>query len=119
MPVVHHRRIPEHWAVLCGQNPPDDFGFKTDRLQIIYNCASEPWTDEEAHAHGESDEVYIVLEGAMSIQISGRTVSVQAGELLCVPAGTVHQLVDVKTPVRSLVIRSPSVNDKLFATAEG
>ena len=55
----------------------------------------------------------------MAIAISGRTVSVQAGEVLCVPAGTVHQLVDVTTPVKSFVIRSPSVNDKLAATVEG
>lgn len=118
MPVIHHRKIPTHWAVLCGQNPPDNFGFKTDRLQIIYNCTSTPWTDEAVHAHSESDEVYIVLEGAMSIEISRHIVSVQAGEFLCVPAGTPHQLVDVTTPTRSFVIRSPSVNDKLIATAD-
>lgn len=69
--------------------------------------------DEVAYAHAQSDEVYIVLEGVMVIKVEQELVGVCAGELLCVPAGTPHQLVSVIAPVKSFVIRSPSVNDKL------
>jgi mannose-6-phosphate isomerase-like protein (cupin superfamily) len=109
-----HRKVPDHWTLVAGKSPPDDFGFKSDRLQIIYNNTSESWHDESSHAHADSDEVYIVLEGVMSIEVGEKVIDVRAGEVLCVPAGVFHRLVVVATPVKSLVIRSPSVNDKVF-----
>ena len=121
MPAIHHRKLPLelpiHWALLCGRAPPDDLAFHTNKLQIIYNNAAAPWRDEAPHAHSESDEVYIVQEGAMVIAIDGELIVVDAGEFLCVPTGTIHQLVEVRTPHKSFVIRSPSVNDKVNVSA--
>lgn len=113
---VHHRTLPDHWALICGRDPPDAYAFKSENLQIIYNNTSVPWSDETPHAHAASDEVYIVLEGTMVVQVEQEQVNVGAGELLCVPAGTSHQLVSVGVPVRSFVIRSPSINDKVLPT---
>jgi mannose-6-phosphate isomerase-like protein (cupin superfamily) len=66
-----------------------------------------------AHAHRESDEIYIVLEGPMVIAANAELFTVAAGEVLCVPAGTAHQVIRVEVPHRSLVLRSPSVDDKM------
>ncbi len=104
-----------HWALLCGSEPSSDFAFKSRHLQVIYNNTSIPWTDESAHAHAESDEIYIVQEGVMTIDVGGVRVEVKAGEFLCVPAGTFHQLVEVVIPVKSFVVRSPSVKDRITA----
>lgn len=124
MTAAHHRKLPDrcnppdHWALVCGRSPPNDFGFRTERLQVIYNNASDPWRDEAPHLHRESDEVYIVQEGVMVLMVEEAIIRVSAGEVLCVPAGTLHQLVDVVAPVTSLVIRSPSVDDKIVYTSD-
>ena len=126
MTTPHHRKLPDppsvpeangqhHWALLCGSEPPSDLGFKSEHLQIVYNNTSTPWKDDSAHAHANSDEIYIIQEGVMSITVDGVLVEVKAGEFLCVPAGTFHQLVSVVAPVKSFVVRSPSVKDKVLA----
>jgi mannose-6-phosphate isomerase-like protein (cupin superfamily) len=112
-PVHIHRKLPDTWALLCGREPKDAFGLKSDRLQIIYNNTDISWADSGPHAHSESDEVYIVIEGEMTVDVAGNVVAVGAGEYLCVPAGTFHHLVAVRPPVKSFVIRGPSINDKV------
>jgi mannose-6-phosphate isomerase-like protein (cupin superfamily) len=111
-----HRKLPDHlpdhWALLCGRNPGSSGAFRSEHLQIIYNHAHTPWKDETAHEHTGSDEIYIVLEGAMHIAVEGTISIVAAGEYLCVASGTTHRLVHVSVPHRSFVIRGPSLNDK-------
>ena len=72
-----------------------------------------------AHAHRESDEIHIVLEGQALIAVNDKLFNVAAGEVLCVPSGTVHQLMRVEVPHRSLVTRSPSVNDRIEDSPPG
>ncbi|MEQ5839515.1 cupin domain-containing protein [Paraburkholderia acidicola] len=114
-----HRKLEvttDHWALVSGRSPTDALSFPSERLQVIFNHTSTPWQDAVAHAHRESDEIYIVLEGKMVIAVDGELFDVAANEVLCVPSGTVHQLMDVEVPHRSLVLRSPSVNDKVEET---
>jgi mannose-6-phosphate isomerase-like protein (cupin superfamily) len=113
----HHRPLPDHWALLCGREPPDGAGFRSQHLQIIFNNTSQPCSDERPHAHARSDEVYIVIDGAMDVDVDGTLCVVQAGEYLCVPSGTIHQVTGVAPPVKSFVIRAPSVDDKLVEDA--
>ena len=49
-----------------------------------------------------------------AFDVDGERHAVSANEFLAVPAGVVHQLVDVEVPHRSLVVRAPSVRDKLL-----
>ena len=106
---------PERWMLLCAAEPPDDGCFRSEQVQVFHNWTEEPWQDARPHHHTDSDEVYVVLEGAMRIAVDGTPVDVPAGGYLCIPAGTVHQLLDVVTPHRSFVIRGPSVRDKVEA----
>lgn len=117
-----HRKLEvasDHWTLISGRNPTDELSFQSERLQVIFNHTSTPWQDTVAHAHRESDEIYIVLEGLMVIAVSGELFNVAAGEVLCVPSGMVHQLMRVEVPHRSLVLRSPSVNDKIGEPSSG
>jgi mannose-6-phosphate isomerase-like protein (cupin superfamily) len=117
-----HRKLEvasDHWTLISGRNPTDELSFQSERLQVIFNHTSTPWQDTVAHAHRESDEIYIVLEGLMVIAVSGELFNVAAGEVLCVPSGTVHQLMRVEVPHRSFVLRSPSVNDKIGEPSSG
>lgn len=111
-----HRKLEvttSHWTLISGQRPTDELSFHSDRLQVIFNESAAPWQDPAAHAHRESDEIYIVLEGGMAIAVDGELFNVAAGEVLSVPSGLMHQVVGVEVPHRSLVLRSPSVDDKI------
>lgn len=110
-----HKKLPDHWALLSGSIPFDEYSFESSNVQVIFNNTNESWSDEFEHFHKESDEIYIVLEGAMKITVDGNNLTIGKDEYLCVPKGTVHQLVEVITPHQSFVIRGPSVQDKVAA----
>jgi len=43
------------------------------------------------HDHVETDEVFIVIEGEMTIQFEDKTVNLKTGDLYVVPKGVVHK----------------------------
>lgn len=43
------------------------------------------------HSHPETDEVFIVIQGSMTIQMPEMTVRLQAGEMFVVPRGMQHR----------------------------
>ncbi len=55
-----------------------------------------------------------MLKGAVIVDVEGERVTVGAGEFCCFPAGVFHAVVDVQTPTETLMIRAPSVNDKIY-----
>ena len=73
----------------------------------------EPFSDGVSHLHRDGDEVYVVLEGAIDLDVEGSVTTVTAGEAATVGAGVSHALVAVHFPARGLTIRGPAVNDKL------
>ncbi len=42
------------------------------------------------HAHAGEDEMFLVLEGSLTLRLRDREVSLQAGEFFIVPAGVEH-----------------------------
>jgi mannose-6-phosphate isomerase-like protein (cupin superfamily) len=69
MTKLHHQRLPAYSALLSGREPPDEIGFKSDKLQIWYNNTDTPWKDNGLHKHLESDEGFIVLKGALIVEL--------------------------------------------------
>lgn len=43
------------------------------------------------HSHGETDDVFIVLDGQMSIELRDGWVDLKAGEMFVVPKGVEHK----------------------------
>lgn len=43
------------------------------------------------HEHGDTDEVFIVVDGTLSVEFEDQTVTLQAGEMLVVPKGIRHR----------------------------
>ena len=43
------------------------------------------------HQHDETDEVFIVIEGEMSIEFESKTVKIKTGEMIVVPKGVKHK----------------------------
>lgn len=108
------RFLPQHFAVLGGPNPPDELGFTSDHIQILWNSGDEPWKDPGQHHHTDSDEVFIVLKGSIDLDVGEERVTVGADEMCFFPAGVAHGVVKVHPPIRALVIRSPAVHDKVY-----
>ena len=74
------KRFVDHWAprVVAQMN---DYQFKLVRIQGEF-----VW-----HNHADTDEVFIVVDGAMSIQFRDGRVDLKSGELFVVPRGVEHK----------------------------
>ncbi len=73
-------KLSEHWSpkIIAQMN---DYHFKLVKFRGDF-----VW-----HRHEETDEVFIVLDGNMSIQFRDGKVDLSAGELFVVPRGVEHK----------------------------
>ncbi len=118
MSSFHHKKLPDHSTLLMGRAPRDETGFRSARLQIWYNHTDEPWQDDGLHAHEASDECFAVLRGSLTVEVAGAVHKIRAGEFCCFPVGVYHAVVEVETPVETLMIRAPSLEDKVYPPPE-
>ena len=109
-----HRKLPEYSSLLSGRLPRDENGFASDRLQIWYNHTAKTWQDPVPHYHTNSDEIFVVLKGSIVVEVEGERITIGAREYCCFPAGLPHSVVEVYPPVESLMIRAPSLDDKVL-----
>jgi mannose-6-phosphate isomerase-like protein (cupin superfamily) len=74
------RRFADHWAprVIAEMN---DYQFKLVKIDGEF-----VW-----HSHADTDEVFIVVDGAMSIEFRDGRVELKAGEMFVVPRGVEHK----------------------------
>lgn len=79
---LHHKfsLFSEHWSprVIAEMN---DYQFKLVKIKGEFT-----W-----HAHEDTDEVFLVLEGEMGIAFRDQTVLLSQGEMLVVPRGVEHK----------------------------
>ncbi|MFJ6727846.1 MULTISPECIES: cupin domain-containing protein [unclassified Streptomyces] len=67
------------------------------------------------HVHEHHEEAFRVLEGELSLDVDGRTITLRAGEYAVVPRGAVHRPYNAgPVDVRFLFITSPAL-DGFFA----
>ena len=73
-------RFSEHWAprVVAEMN---DYQFKLAKIQGEF-----VW-----HSHADTDEVFLVIEGCMTIEFRDGRVELGAGEMFVVPKGVEHK----------------------------
>ena len=119
MPPFHHRKLPDYSTLLSGHAPPNDIGFTSDRLQIWYNDSKTGWSDSTPHYHTQSDECFIVLEGSLLLEVEGERYIIGPGEFCCFPSGVSHSIIEAHPPYRTLMVRAPSVNDKVYRDIQG
>lgn len=113
-PCFHHRPLPDRPAHLAGSQPPADEVFVTEPPQLWSSQTAEMWRDPAPHHHTASDEICIVLRGAIVVEVDGERVSVAADESCAFPAGVVYSVAAVDPTVRSRMIRAPSVADTVY-----
>lgn len=114
MKPYHPRKLPEYSTLLSGNTPRDDTGFQSQLLQIWYNHTNQKWSDETPHMHTESDEIFVVLQGALIVEVEGEQFQVGPREFCCFPHGVYHSVMEVDPPVETLMIRAPSTADKVY-----
>ena len=71
------------------------------------------------HQHDDSDELFLVIEGALDIELRDRTVHLQPGELFVVPRGTEHRPASRSGETKLLLIDPrdmPNTGDEATAT---
>lgn len=112
----HFRKLPAFSTLLSGLAPPNKIGFQSSHLQIWYNNTNESWVGEgeRPHKHLHSDECFIVLSGELVVEVEGKRFTIGPREFCCFPAGQYHAIVEVHPPVETLMIRAPSVADKIY-----
>jgi mannose-6-phosphate isomerase-like protein (cupin superfamily) len=112
----HHAKLPNSSTLLSGRTPRNEAGFQSRELQIWYNNTEKTWvkTSEPSHSHQGSDEIFIVLRGALHVEVDGEIHRIGPREFCCFPAGQWHSIVRVEVPAETLMIRSPSVDDKIY-----
>ncbi|MBI3634982.1 MAG: GNAT family N-acetyltransferase [Candidatus Rokubacteria bacterium] len=92
-------RFSEHWApkIVARMN---DYHFKLVKFQGEF-----VW-----HRHADTDEVFLVLEGAMTIHFRDGDVAVRAGEMFVIPKGVEHKTSAVEECRAMLVETAGTVN---------
>ena len=72
-------RFSEHWA------PKKIAKLNDYDVKIVKVLGDFTW-----HAHADTDELFLVIDGGLTIQLRGGDVAVGPGELYVVPRGTEH-----------------------------
>ena len=92
-------RFAEHWSprIVARMN---DYHFKLVKIQGEF-----VW-----HAHADTDEVFIVLEGEMTIGFRDGEVRLRAGEMFVVPKGVEHRPVAERECRMMLVEPAGTIN---------
>ncbi|WP_296280038.1 cupin domain-containing protein [Pseudoxanthomonas sp.] len=77
-------RFSEHWSprVIAEMN---DYQFKLAKVKGEF-----VW-----HAHADTDEVFIVLDGALTLEFRDKAVVLTTGEMYVVPRGVEHRPVAI------------------------
>ena len=73
------RSLTDHWSPRIVGEIDDSF------LKVAKVKGEFPW-----HSHEDEDEMFMVLEGKLSIHMEGRTVELTVGEVFVVPKGVRH-----------------------------
>lgn len=110
--------LPDGDALLAGRAPRDALGVRTEHFQILYRNTDAPWSDPDEHLHSESDECFLVLQGTLVIEVEGECQEVGPRAVCFFGRGTRHRLRETRGHVECLIIRAPSLEDKVYSTIE-
>ena len=78
-------------TAVAEPNPRSDDGFCSDRVRVLHWRVDEPFGDVGTYLHRDSDEVYVVLDGAGTLEVEGTATALTEGMAIFVPAGAEHR----------------------------
>jgi len=105
------------WLVGKGEatHHSDDFLFAFLDFPTSDQATAGLGTRLRMHAHTQSWEYYLCLEGSKTLQVNEDTVEVQEGEIVEVHPGARHNVIDRRAPYIGATFRVPLLNDKTEA----
>ena len=98
----------DHWA------PRIVARYNDNEIRLVKVAGEFIW-----HSHDDTDELFLVIEGALDIELRDRTVHLRPGELFVVPRGTEHRPVSRSGETKLLLIDPqdmPNTGDEATAT---
>jgi gentisate 1,2-dioxygenase len=74
-----------------------------------------PGSGPPPHSHSRENEAFFVLEGELSFQVDGRSLSATTGAWVTLPKETLHTFKNTgPTPAKMLILVNPSGLEKFF-----
>jgi len=101
-------RFSDHWA------PRIVARYNDNEVRLVKVEGEFIW-----HRHDDTDELFLVIEGALDIELRDRTVHLQPGEMFVVPRGTEHRPAARNGEAKLLLIDPkdlPNTGDESTAT---
>ena len=77
--------------------------FATSHLFLDVYCL-KPGQSQKAHAHADSDKIYVVLEGTCRFQVGGKSAEHGPGAAVLAPAGSEHGVENTGTANARLLV---------------
>lgn len=75
----------------------------------IFDLTMQPGAGPPVHVHAEGEELFVVLDGSVSIRLGTDTVELAAGDACLIPRGTAHAPFNPNdTAARAMVIGTPN-----------
>ena len=78
----------------------------------LFETTEMPGYKTSLHRHPVAEETFLVLEGTIILDVAGERVEIGPGEFCCFPDGLPHAVVETIPPLRTFMLRAPSVEDK-------
>ena len=76
-----------------------------------------PMTRVPRHAHTNSEEAMVLLEGTLEAQVGSQRMTIEAGDLVLAPAGSVHGFLNrTDQPARLLYVFPRHDPDRVWST---
>jgi mannose-6-phosphate isomerase-like protein (cupin superfamily) len=85
--------------------------------QSLAEASLEPGQATQRHYHGESEEIYFVLEGSGELELDGEHRTVAVGDAILIPPGAWHEIRAGTAALRFLCCCAPPYRheDTFFA----
>ena len=80
-------------------------------VQSLAEASVEPGAATRRHYHGRSEEIYLILEGAATLEIDEEARAVAGGDAVVIPPGSWHELTAHGDGVRLLCCCVPAYSD--------
>ena len=81
------------------------------RHQSLAEATLEPGQTTQRHYHGESEELYYLLEGSGELEVEGDRRRVEPGDAILIPPGAWHQITAGDGELRFLCCCAPGYSD--------
>lgn len=112
---LNHATRQNRWVIGTPPEVPKNSAFSSRAIQVNYQRrpGREALKREETHLHTKPiEEFYFVLNGTLDVEVGAKTFAVRRLQVLCVPPGRYHKVVDFSDDSEYLVIRAPISTEK-------